>query len=257
MHKPEREVYRKLEKLAKKYPDLTLNQLFNKKRYFHLANTEIKQLKVLSKIENTDFDISPESQEKLDTALKNTRKIMFLEEKKMQEKRRRMIKEFLELQNSCAEKEEMKKILSIIQELPSSSNDADSFFVKYAYLDSEAIAFKLLENAKASIEHVKALTDNGADHNSNYIVMCRQCNNRRSSNSYAEFIEENPEMIKNSQKYIDRIIEYLNKKHVFGFENYPYLIKEQLLEETDGLIDLNISKYREPYKAAEIKRFTI
>lgn len=257
MQKPEREVFRRLEKMSKKYPDLTLSQLFNKKRYYHLANTEIKQLQVLSKIENTDFNISKESQIKLNNALKNTRKIMFLEERKIQEKRRRMIKEFVDLQDSCPEKEEMKKILSIIQELPSSNNDMDSFFVKYAYLDSEALAFKLLERSKASIEHVKASTDNGEDHNSNYIVMCRRCNNKRGSNSYTTFIKENPEIIKNSQKYINRIIEYLNKKPIFGFENYPYQIKEQLYEETNKLINLDISKYKKPYKPSSIKQFSI
>ncbi len=255
MHKPERDVYRRLEKLSKKYPELTLQQLFNKKRYYHLANTEIKQLKVLSKIENTDFNLSPESQAKLNNALKNTRQIMFLEEKKTQEKRRRMIREFIELQNSCPEKKEMKQILLMIQELPSSRNDIDSFFVKYAYLDSEALAFKLLESSKASIEHIRAASDSGADKASNYLVMCRQCNNTRSSMPYETFISLHPEMIKNCQKYMDRIIDYLNKKHLFGLEDYPYLIQKQLLDETDGLIDMDVSKYKMPYGVTKIKQF--
>lgn len=257
MHKPERDVFRRLEKLNKKFPELTLQELFNKKHYYHLANTEIKQLKVLSKIENTDFDISQESQEKLNTALQNTRKIMFLEGKKIQEKRRRMIREFIELQNSCPEKAEMQKIVSMIQELPSSRNDIDSFFIKYANLDSEALAFKLIESAKASIEHVKPTTENGADHTSNYIVLCRRCNNERSSSAYSDFIKRHPEMLKNSQKYIDRIIDYLNKKYMFGMESYPYMIQKQLFEETDGLINVDISKYRKPYETTGIKQFII
>lgn len=252
MQKTERAVFRRLEKLGKKYPDLNLHDLFIRKRYYHLANTEIKQLKVLSAIENTDLNISEDSQEKLDKALKNARQIMFLEEKNVKGKRRRMIKEFLELMDSCPEKEEISKIVSIIQHLPSSSNDMDSFFVKYANADSETIAKKLLESAKASIEHVRASSESGADHASNFIVMCRKCNNDRGSIPYSEFIKENPAMVKNSQKYIDRVISYLNRKYIFGFENYPYQIQKQLFEETDGVINLDISKYRKPFVPPKI-----
>ena len=177
---------------------------------------------------------------------------MFLEEKNVKGKRRRMIKEFAELMNSCPEKEEISKIVSIVQHLPSSSNDLDSFFVKYANADAETIAKKLLESAKASIEHVRASSESGADHASNFIVMCRKCNNDRGSIPYSEFIKENPAMVKNSQKYIDRVISYLNNKYIFGFENYPYQIQKQLFEETDGVINLDISKYRKPFVPPKI-----
>ena len=252
MHKVERNVFRRLEKLSKKNPEMNLHDLFNRKRYYHLANTEIKQLKIVSEIEKTDFNISPESQAKLNNALKNTRQIMFVEGKDVLKKRQRIIKEFSSLLEDCPEKEEFQRVLSMIQKLPSSKNDVDSFFVKYSPLDSESLAYKLLESSKASIEHVVPASENGADNSSNYIVMCRKCNNSRSSMPYEEFLVKHPEMIKNSQKYMDRIINYLNKQYIFGMDNYPFIIKKLLEDETNGLIHLDVSKYRMPYKSPDL-----
>lgn len=247
MRKPEREAFRRMEKMSKKFPDLTLEQLFTKKYYFHLANTEIKQLKVLSKIENLDLNISSDSQAKLDNALKKARDIMFVEDKNVQEKRRRMVREFINLKNICPEKAEFDNVIDIIQDLPSSLSDEDSFFLKYATLDSKDLAMKFIDSAKATIEHVRACSNSGADNNSNYIVMCKKCNNKRNSIPYPKLIAENPKIKHNMQKYMDHVIDYLNTHYEYGFEDYPRKIKQQLLEESDGLIDLDTSRYKREY----------
>lgn len=51
MHKTEKEVVRNLNKLARRYPDATLEELFNKKYNVHLVKVMAKQMRVLEKID--------------------------------------------------------------------------------------------------------------------------------------------------------------------------------------------------------------
>ena len=41
-------------------------------------------------------------------------------------------------------------------------------------------------------------------------------------------------------------------ENIFGMDNYPFIIKKLLEDETNGLIHLDVSKYRMPYKSPDL-----
>ena len=168
---------------------------------------------------------------------------MIYEDKNIKEKRKRILRDFYTLYKTRPEKSVFYKILKEASALPSSENDIDAYFVKYFDLDSKQLVKKLLEASKATIEHTRSQSDRGEDHYSNFLVLCKRCNNKRNTTPYKEFIAKNPQMPKNTQKYMDMIINFLNNHFVFGLENYPAQIKKTLAERTEGRIILDISKY--------------
>lgn len=244
MHRVERKVFRTLEKLARKNKEMTLRELFNRKYYLHLSSLEVKQMKILNKIYSMDLDLSPQTGEALIETLEKTRAIMFTEGRDVGYKRRRILGNFMEIRDKYPEKDELSTVYNIMQELPSSRNDVDSFFVKYSHLDSRGLFFKLIENSKATIEHARSQYDNGPDDMSNFLVLCRRCNSIRNTEKYVNFVDDNSQMLVNAQRYIDRIIEYLNKHPIYGLEDYPQKIKETVFKESGGKINLDISKYK-------------
>ena len=47
-------------------------------------------------------------------------------------------------------------------------------------------------------------------------------------------------MKKNIQKQMNRVITFINRKKISGYDNYPVDIKQTLLRETDNLIKIKI-----------------
>ena len=244
MHKTEKEIVRNLYKLSKRYPDAKLDELFTKKYNVHLVKVMNKQFKILEKIDKTYPELSEESQKQLNQTVTKAQNILIYEDKNIKDKRKRIIRDFYELYKTRPEKAVFYRILQEAGKLPSSENDIDAYFVKYFDVSSKQLVKKLLEPSKSTIEHTRSQYENGKDHYSNYLVLCRRCNGKRNTTPYKKFIAQNPKMPENTQKYINAVIEYLNKHYVYGLEHYPQQIKATLAEMTEGEVILDISKYK-------------
>lgn len=137
-------------------------------------------------------------------------------------------------------------IFHIWYALPCPSKDIDAFIVKYAKQSHEAIAKRLISSSVATVEHVRPSTRNGVDGLSNYVLVSAQYNHSRSSMPLWEYIMLNPELDigANLQKYIDDVILLVNdKKSSFSKRGwYPEKIRQTLLDETQGVVDLNLDK---------------
>lgn len=76
--------------------------------------------------------------------------------------------------------------------------------------------------------------------NRNLVVMCRDCNSKKSSTSLNHWVKSHPEMIKNMEKYIKQV-KQLRKDKVIGksFDYYPYEVAAQFAKFTG--IDISTS----------------
>lgn len=153
------------------------------------------------------------------------------------------------LKNIKAQGKDLEGVINIFHTwyaLPCPSKDIDAFIVKYAQQPHEAIAKRLISSSVATVEHVRPSTRNGADGLSNYVLVSAQYNNSRSSMPLWEYIMLNPELDigTNLQKYIDDVILLVNdKKSSFSKRGwYPEKIRQTLLDETQGAVDLNLDK---------------
>lgn len=246
-HPIEKEVFLKLRKLSHQNPQLTLNAILNKPEVYnqHLKQLENKQLAVLNKLENYEVNLSEKSKELLQEKIKQAKEIILLEENERGQKRKRSIHLFYQLKEEIPEKKEADKIIAMVSQFPTSSSDVDAFFVKYAQRSSSETANRLLRMSTATIEHVKPRRregDRGNNSDSNYIIMCSKCNNTRKQTPYPEWLKTHPEMLENVQKQLDKIIHLINIGDTRVSSKYPEEIKESLLNESNGLINVDISK---------------
>ncbi|MBS4760343.1 MAG: HNH endonuclease [Clostridium sp.] len=243
MHKAQKEVFEFLKQESQKTPEKNFTEILNNPRVKedNLKKLEEKQALIFSDMENIASEMSPQSYK---TVLRHIRKAKIIFDKpnsKISNKRQLVITMFKDLEADIPENDIMLKILSKVYELPSSRNDANSFIIKYADNNPNEIADKLLRGAAATIEHVKPRNrknDNGKNDISNYIVLCGNCNSERNQIPYSEFIKFHPDMPQNIQKYLDRVIKFINKGILIGYDKYPQQIRRAVEDESDKKINL-------------------
>ena len=248
MKPTEKTVYNLLKRASSKDPNADLNTLLRKRYYYHLGRLEVKQLGIINKAISQKLELSSESQAELDKTMQKVREILFIEPKHSRQKRERVINEFVKLKQICPEKNEIDKIIKVVQTLPNSKDDVDSFIIKYTQRGNREIGQRLLSPSLPTLDHIKPASKSGHDDFSNLIVMCEKCNSARGSIHYQEWFKIHPEMPENIQKNINKIIKAINTKKLQNFDTYPLDIKETLEKETNGQIILNIDDYQAPVR---------
>ena len=237
----EKTVYNLLKRSANKHPYEDLNTLLNRRYYYHLNRLESNQLKILSKAVNAGNNLSDESKIELNKVLLNARNILFQESKNERQKRSRIIKGFVELSKQIPEKDIVEKMIKILKTLPNSTNDVDSYVVKYSQRGNREIGQRLISPSLPSLDHIKVASKSGENEFYNLLVTCQKCNFERSNTPYSEWIKIHPEIPKHVQKNIDRIIKEINSGKLKNFDNYPKEIQKTLYKESKGKIKLDIS----------------
>lgn len=139
-------------------------------------------------------------------------------------------------------KDEMSEIIDIANTLPSSSDSMNAFIVKYADRSNKEICERLITPSKVSIEHLHADSLGGENEASNFILATASRNSERGNMPIPEFRKKYPNIPKYMQAYIDDVIEQGNKGKLYGYEWYPYLVKDSIKKEAG--INVNISRYK-------------
>lgn len=239
MRPTEKTVFHLLKRSAAKDPDADLHKLIEKRFLYHLSRLEIKQLKTIEKAVSLRLNLNEESKEELSHTLDNVKKIIFVESKKVHQKRTRIIAEFEDLKKRCKEKQKIDKMLQVIYTLPDSKNDVDSFMTKYNDKErhNKEIGQRLIAPSMPTLDHIKPASKSGHDDFANMLVMCEKCNSSRGSIPYQEWFKIHPEMPENIQKNMNKIIAEINEGRLKYFDDYPQNIKRTL----KGVYDLNIS----------------
>lgn len=246
----EKTVYNLLKRISQKQPYDDLNKLLNGKYYYHLSRLEAKQLNVINKAVGLRTKLSEKSQLELDKVLVKVREIMFLEAKDERQKRSRIIDEFQNLYKRIPEKDKVKKMIEILQSLPNSSTDIDSFIVKYSQRENREIGQRLITPSTPTLDHIKTAWGGGADDFSNLIVCCQSCNTSRSNTPYKDWLLKHPEMYKHTQRNIDRVIKEINSGRLKNFDNYPREVAKTLYKESGRKMKIDT-------KALKTKRLSL
>ena len=235
----EQKVYEELKKLSEIYPDDTFNTILNKPviRKVYLNSLRSKQIAVLDKLKPVIKDLPYRYMVPLEQASDNARKIFVKEDDNVIHKGRRVVSSFYEIADKIPDVRVVEEIRDIIDQLPDSKNDVDAFMVRAAKKSSNAVMDILISRIRSTYEHViphHRKDNNGPSEKTNYICLCGKCNVERQQLSYEKFVDVHPEMIQNTQKQIDKIIYFINKGLLYGYDNYPAAIKEGLSNESGG-----------------------
>lgn len=139
-----------------------------------------------------------------------------------------------------------KKVLAELEQIPTSFITKDSFLVyakNHDYGDSRIIA-SLLVPAEVSFEHIIPRKENGEDHATNGLVLCRDCNQKRGTTPYEEFIQYHPRMRYNIQKQILTIGNYILQDRLDSmYRFWPIKVAQTINDYSNGAINPDISKY--------------
>lgn len=153
------------------------------------------------------------------------------------------------------------KVEQITSKMPTSENDVNSFFVKYAKkngLTSSDIASKFVNQSIPTAEHVKPKVLGGANSLTNYICDCADCNAKRGHVPFHEWLQTLPEFEQRLQEYVNDVRAAIDAdffKDSPEYDTYVEKIIETLAEVTEGEVILEIPEVTNPAKnAAVLKR---
>ena len=151
------------------------------------------------------------------------------------------IKMLRNLYDEVPNKEVVDEIIKETRNFPNTATNTDAFIVKNANKTHKEIAELLVSPSLVSIEHIKPSSMNGESKGANYLAASRRMNNLRSSMPVEEFIDRFPEIPQCTQRYMDDLITKINRGGLYQVALTIPDVKQSLLDESHGLIDVDIS----------------
>ena len=238
------------------YPDKTMNDCLHELKPDCLAELRIEQFKVLDDVDATSNKLDAKTALKVREVTTNARKIILEDREDQIFKRKDLLAEIHEVTKDYPDQKIVEEMWTKASKLPKSTNNFNAFVVKYADRSPQEIAARMLRPSVASIEHIRPANPQSDDvepgDNSmcNFMLAARDWNSGRGNTPLPEFIGRHPDIPKHSQKYIDDIIKAIHKGKLQDYDWYPYVLKEKLYNESEGLIDLKLDKYKIGYDLA-------
>ncbi len=263
--KEDKEILDLMEIYATKYPKNTFAEIFQKPEVAQL-HTELFQaykkqameqkIDVFKRLREFSKKLPLQDIKKLQVTNNEALKVLNNEYYKPHVKKACIEDIYNNFLKTCQTKRIRKKIFDIIKDIPYETPAADEFIALCAQnkTTDRDIVSKFAQEMTATFEHVKAKSQKGEDTIENGIVLCKKCNTERSNIPYRIYLKIHPEMKKNIQKQMNRVITFINRKKLSGYDNYPVDIKQTLLRETDNLIKIKIKKYLKYREQMALKR---
>ena len=249
MQSLEREVYSILKGYEINYPDRTMNDCFNELKPQCLAELRIDEFKVLDKVDEASNKLDAKSALEVRKITTDARKKILEDKEDQIFKRKDLLAQIHEVTQDCPNQDIVDEMWNIASELPRSTKNFNAFIVKYADRSPQEIAARLLKPSTASIEHIRPANphsddiESGENDLTNFMLTSRDWNSARGNTPLPEFIKKHPNIPRYSQMYINDIMKAVKKGKLQDCDWYPYIIKETLFNESDGLIDLNLDRY--------------
>lgn len=167
-------------------------------------------------------------------------------------------KKFIYAMRQAVDKEHRDDVEKITNKMPTSENDINSFFVKYAKkndLTSNDIASKFVNQSTPTAEHVKPRALGGRDSLNNYICDCAECNSRRGHIPFYEWLQTLDGFELRLQDYVEDVRKAIDADFFKDFPEYDTYVEkiiETLAEITEGEVILEIPEVTNPVKNAAI-----
>ena len=252
--KEDKEILDLMEVYAAKYPKNTFAEIFQKpevaQHHTELFQAYKKQsmeqkIEVFKRLREFSKKLPPQDVKKLQVTNNEALKVLNNDYYKPHIKRACVEDIYNNFLKNCETKRIRKKLFDIIKNLPYDTPAADEFIALCAQnkTSDKEIVSKFAQEMTATFEHVKARSNKGEDTIENGIVLCKKCNTERSNIPYKVYLKLHPEMKKNLQRQMNRIMTFINREKLTGYDNYPVDIKKTLLNETDNLIKIKVKKY--------------
>ena len=243
MHPVEKEIFERLCKLTQS-PKLSredLTTLIKSMKPEAEQNLIKIQNKILNDIVYLASGLKPKYQNAINEFIESQRKLVAQPQDNVTFKRKRFLNDLEEILKQVKSKKTAAAIYSAAAKLPTSSNNVNAFIVKYSERPSSAIAQRLITPPVASIEHIHPRSLNGENDWSNYALASVFHNSERGNASLKEKCIQNPKIPKYVQRQVNELIDLANEG-VITDKNYILCYRERFLQESEGLINLDISK---------------
>lgn len=240
MHTTEARCFTILKKLSRQFPEKTLQELVIREVPKHLYHLQLRQLRVLDQIdihlkelpEEIRAGIAKVSTEARSTI--NNETTDNLASNNTPFKRKVIINLIERFKDANPGIKKLQEIYRTSLRLPNSSNDVDSFFVKYSRRSSSEIGQRLVSKSKSTIEHIHPHSKDGKSEEKNYLAECAGCNNSRGSILLNDWIVMNPQMLKNLRLYMRQIVSLIQEGKIIQHDDYPDEVTRTIKEETLG-----------------------
>lgn len=246
MQKLEKTMFNIFKGYAINNPNGSLNECLQEMKPESLAMLRIEELKVLDAIDKISNKIEPKTALEIRRVTTNARKIILEDKQDQIFKRKDILTSLYNITKDYPNQEIVAEMWTTANKLPKSTTNIDAFVVKYANRDPHEIAARLLRPSVASIEHITPKSIKPDHTLANFMLASRDWNSDRSSTPLAEYIEEHPNIPRNCQRYADDIIRSIHHGRLQDCHWYPYMLKEKLYNESDGIIFISLSKYNIP-----------
>ncbi len=157
------------------------------------------------------------------------------------------------MRNSVSNEKQKKEMEAIASKMPTSENDINSFFVKYAKAATCAkdIASKFVNQSIPTAEHIIPRALGGKDRLSNYICDCGDCNSKRGHMEFYDWLQTLPGFEDRLQLYVNDVREAIDADFFRDYPEYDTYIEkviETLAEVSEGEVILEIPEATNPQK---------
>lgn len=167
--------------------------------------------------------------EQLNTLIETSKSRLNHEKVKTPFSRKSFIYDLTKLLSDLPDQDLATKLVTTATKLPTSRESTSAYILKFSTESPEKIAYRLLWPTFASVEHILPKSCGGADAMSNFGGATTRVNAERGNIPFDVQIKKMPKTKKNSQKYVDRLIELANngtfdknkidKKYIEDFKN--------------------------------------
>ncbi len=259
MHPVEKQVFNLLEDLSTKEPNKNLRQLLDKVRPTHLEVLKQQEFDILGRMSDySQKNMKKDDANKVAGLVNEATDIINKQDENYIFRRRRFMEKFDNITKKMDDQESVKGLRDIAEELPRAHDNMSSFIIKFTQKDAKTklektpyqIGISLVEPSVGSLEHIKPRhpqdkSKGGENIYSNYIYASKEWNVRRKNTPLDKWVTQNPEIKDNMQKYMDAVIEKINKGQALKrCRVYPIIVAETLEKESKGLIKLDTSKLK-------------
>lgn len=240
LHRTEARCFTILKKLSKKNPDKTLQELIIMESPKHLYHLQLRQLRILDQIDIHTKELPPDIKENIEKISTEARSTINQEtaeniaQNQSPFKRKAIINSLEAIKNAYPDNKILEEIHKISLRLPNSSNDVDSFFVKYTRRSPSEIGQRLVTKSQSTIEHILPQSEDGKNLEGNYLGECAGCNNSRGSILLNDWIAANPQMLKNLRIYMRQVALLINSGEIIAHDNYMKKVIATIRKETLG-----------------------
>lgn len=250
MQKLERGVFNMFRGYECNNPYGTINDCLNELKPACLTELRIEQFKVLDEVDKISNRLNPETAFAVRKVTTDARKKIIEDRQDSIFKRKDLLAEIHDITKDYPDQSIVAEMWAKANMLPKSTNNFNAFVVKYANRSPLEISSRLLRPSVASIEHIRPANPDslevevGEDNLTNFMLASRDWNSGRSNTPLPDFIKRHPNIPKYTQKYMDDIIKAIHKRKLKDCDWYPYVIKEKLYNESQGLINITLDKYK-------------